>query len=530
MGMVSGLMVLTAGACDSSSSPTPSASSAAPSSRPPSPSPEPAPPTTAPLPRGTAPLATIPSVRSFTGSDSGRGWWPRPGTRVIAGSAELVDEARLLAGELDVTAAGPDGGTPPREGDVRLVLEAGSAPPEGYRMDSRRGRLVITGSTDAGVFYGTRTALQALRARGHVPPGVAEDHPDRPQRGLSVDIARKHFTAAWLRARVREMGDLKLNQLHLHLSDDQGFRVESSSHPEIVSARHLTKREVRGIVALARSRHITVVPEIDSPGHLGAVLRAHPELQLRDVTGTPLRGAVDISQPAAGRLVDDLIREYADLFPGRYWHLGGDEYLALRAEDPERSYPQLAADARRRFGPDATVADAATGWLNDRQDTVRAVGKQAKAWNDGFHSGPRVAADRDREVEYWTGREFGQREPQEFLRAGRPVVNVNDEFLYYVLGEPNNFTYPTGERIYRQWSPAVLRGTRPVPRDLAGPDQVLGGRLAVWCDFSDAQTEAQVARGIRMPLRALAQRVWDPEPPSLPWTSFVRLADRVDGD
>lgn len=187
----------------------------------------------------------------------------------------------------------------------------------------------------------------------------------------------------------------------------------------------------------------------------------------------------------------------------------------------------MAAYARKRFGPGATVADAATGWLNDRAATVRGRGKTVKAWNDGFSGSARVSPHRGREVEYWTGRELGQRDPARFLREGRRLVNLNDEYLYYVLGQPNDFRYPTGERIYEEWTPAVLRGTRPVPKGLATPSRVLGGRLAVWCDIADAQSEDEVARGIRMPLHALAQKLWDPVEPGLSWDSFTRLAERV---
>src|SRR5690606_39322420 len=84
--------------------------------------------------------------------------------------------------------------------------------------------------------------------------------------------------------------------------------------------------QVKRIVDLAASRHMTVVPEIDSPGHLGAVIAAHPDLQLRNVNGAAVRGAIDISKQKSADIVDDLLDEYAGLFPGRQWHLGGDEY------------------------------------------------------------------------------------------------------------------------------------------------------------------------------------------------------------
>ncbi|MCT2594500.1 family 20 glycosylhydrolase [Streptomyces sp. N2-109] len=474
---------------------------------------------------GPAP-SVIPAVRDWQ-PVRGPGWKPGDGTRIVADpDGSLADEARLLARELKVSFHKG----PARTGDVELRLAGDSKiKREGYLLSSRDGQVRITGSSDAGVFYGTRTLLQTVRARGAFADGVVRDHPDRAQRGFMLDIARKHFSADWIEARIRQMGDLKLNQFQLHLSDDQAFRVESDSHPEIVSNPRLTKKEIRGIVKLAASRHITVIPEIDSPGHLGAVLKAHPGLQLKNASGTPVPGAVDIADPAAGKLIDELLNEYADLFPGKYWHLGGDEYRALTAEDPEAAYPHLAATAQRRHGGNADVQDLATAWLNDRAETVRKHGKTPQVWNDGMHPGGTVRPSKPREVTYWTGKEIGAREPVEYLKEGWPVLNLNDEYLYYVLGEPNEFTYPTGERIYREWTPAVLRGTEPVPAKLAGPERILGGRFAVWCDLADSQTTEQVADGIRLPLFATAQKLWDPRPPKPSWQQFTKLADRVEG-
>ncbi|AXE24312.1 beta-N-acetylglucosaminidase [Streptomyces globosus] len=468
---------------------------------------------------------TVPAVREHAPA-RGPGWRPAADARVVvpaADSAALADEGRLLAGELrmqftDSSAA--------RSGDVELALGAqGSGAPESYTMTVRDGRVRITGPDEAGVFYGTRTLKQEVARAGSAPEGTVRDGPAHAQRGLNLDIARKNFTAAWIEDRLRQMADLKLNQLGLHFSDDQAFRIESDTHPEIVSTPHLTKAEVRRITALAARLHIAVVPEIDSPGHLGAVLRAHPDLQLRDAQGKAVKGAVDIANPAAARLVDELLREYLPLFPGTFWHLGADEYQALVYRDPQASFPQLARAARERFGPSAKVQDLATGWLNDRAAVVRPAGRVPKAWNDGFFAGGVVQPAADIQAEYWTGREIGARPPLPYLEEGRKVVNLNDEYLYYVLGEPNDFAYPTGQRIYEEWTPLVLRGSTPVPARYA--PQILGARFAIWCDLAGAQTQEQVAAGIRLPLAALAQKVWDERPPQQDWAAFKTLVDRL---
>ncbi|MFF8591260.1 glycoside hydrolase family 20 protein [Streptomyces sp. NPDC015220] len=485
------------------------------------------PPPTSPGPTRSYPMSqaprTIPAVRSHTAA-RGPGWRPARGERVVVSDASLADEGRLTAQELGLTYAGQAKDT--RAGDVRLALGGGRREnPESYTMTVRDGGVTISGPTDAGVFYGTRTLKQEVRGGGAAPEGVVDDEPAKPRRGFMLDIARKPFTAGWIEDRIRELGDLKYNELGLHFSDDQAFRIQSDSHPEIVSPDHLGKAEVKRIVDLAAGRHITVVPEIDSPGHLGAVIAAHPDLQLRNAQSVATRGAIDISEPRSAEIVDDLLDEFAGVFPGGYWHLGGDEYQALTVRSPETSYPQLAAAARKAYGSGGTVADLTTGWLNDRAATVREHDRAPRAWNDGFYRDTSVRPAEDIEVAYWTGKEFGARLPDVYLSAGRKVINYNDEFLYYVLGQPQTFVYPTGQRIYEQWTPRVLRGTEAVPARYDA--QILGGTFAVWCDLANSQTQDQVAAGIRMPLRATVQKLWDPGKPALSWADFKTLAGRL---
>ncbi|MGR3870250.1 beta-N-acetylhexosaminidase [Streptomyces graminifolii] len=480
-----------------------------------------------PSPTRSYPLSqaprTIPAVRSHTPA-RGPGWRPAKGDRVVVDDADLADEGRLIAGELGLTYGGESSDV--RAGDVRLALnDDEGANPESYAMTVRGGRVNISGPSDAGVFYGTRTLKQEVHGGGTAPEGVVHDQPAKPRRGFMLDIARKPFTAAWIEDRVRELGDLKFNELGLHFSDDQGFRIQSTTHPEIVSKDHLTKAEVKQIVELAASRHITVVPEIDSPGHLGAVIAAHPDLQLRNVSGVATRGAIDISKDASAAIVDELLDEYAGLFTGDQWNLGGDEYQALTVANPQASFPQLAAEAVKAYGSGGTVADLTTGWLNDRADTIRNHDRTMRVWNDGFLAGTSVQAAKDLQVAYWTGKEIGARQPVAYLSAGRKVLNYNDEYMYYVLGEPQTFVYPTGQRIYEHWTPRVLRGTTAVPAKYDA--QILGGSFAVWCDLANSQTQNQVAAGIRMPLRATIQKLWDPGTPSLTWTQFKSLADKV---
>jgi hexosaminidase len=234
---------------------------------------------------------------------------------------------------------------------------------------------------------------------------------------------------------------------------------------------------------------------------------------------------VNIADPAAGRIVDDLLKEYAQLVPGPYFHLGADEYVALASANPEKTYPQLAAAARSKYGSKGRIRDLTTAWLNARAAALRPYHRTVRAWDDAFTTGGRVRPDKSLEVAYWTGREPHERDPQSYLREGRKLINYNDAFLYYVVGQPGKFRYPTGQAIYERWTPRVVRGTTSVPATY--DRQILGGSFAVWGDRPDAQTEEQVADGIFLPLRATAQKLWDPRKPSLSWTDFTTLADRL---
>lgn len=109
-----------------------------------------------------------------------------------------------------------------------------------------------------------------------------------------------------------------MNTFHLHLSDREGFRIQSDTHPEVPTAPYLTKAEIANLVAFARDYHVTLIPEIDSPGHLTAALRNHPELWQGGTNASQL----DISIDASYAFIEDLLRELIPLFPGQYWHIG----------------------------------------------------------------------------------------------------------------------------------------------------------------------------------------------------------------
>ena len=430
-------------------------------------------------------LPTIPGVREW---HDGRGTFHlRASTRVVGGGAE----ARLLAREL----ARPLAHGSPRAGDI--VLERGSRDRrlgrEGYRLDSGS-ELRVRARGSAGVFYGTRTVLQLLRARhGVVPAGWARDWPRYPERGLMIDNGRRYFGPAWIKRRIRELAYLKLNQLHLHFSDNQGFRIESDGHPEAVTRPFLTKRQVREILAVARRYHVRVIPELDMPGHMRAALVAHPELQV------PRRpDELDFSKPAARRFARDLILEYLELFPGRYWHAGADEFA----------------------GPGDFV-----GFVNWIDRLVRARGRTLRIWHDGL-TGTRLR--RDVVVEWWA--EHRGPSPAELLAEGHRVLNAGWWPTYYVVG-PGGRVKPSMKAAYETWQVNAFGGLAVnVPLPSSPPqvvrrhaDRIRGSELHVWNDDRSAETVAEIARGIAPRLRVLAQKTWDTPPPARTYAGFRRL-------
>ncbi|QKW10886.1 family 20 glycosylhydrolase [Streptomyces sp. NA04227] len=472
----------------------------------------------------TAPV-TIPALQEWRSAASGSNpgsYTLRPESRLLLapGAAErLHDEARLFVDELaersgirvPVVTAVPSAA---RTGDLTLTLAAPNSRlgKEGYTLTAGR-TLDLAAPTAHGVFHATRTVLQLLADGAAVPAGSAVDRPRKPERGLMLDVGRKYFSPGWLRQQIDEMAYLKLNHLHLHLSDDLGFRVESERHPEIVSAQHYTKAEITDLVAYAARRHITVMPEIDMPGHLAPVLAAHPELQLRDKDGKAPKGFIDLTQPAAYALLKDLIDEYAALFPDSPWfHIGADEYVTDYA-----AFPQLAAYAKEHYGPRARAADTYYGFVNWADGIVRSHGKTTRMWNDGIHADDGTLAPRARiHVENWSRAGIT---PQALADRGHTLTNESRSWTYYVLGRYK----PPTTRLYEDWHPDLFDngGT------LTDPARNRGSALHVWCDNPAVDSEQQVAGGLVKPLRVLAQQLWGSPRPVRTYAEYQQVIGAV---
>ncbi|KJY33263.1 beta-N-acetylhexosaminidase, partial [Streptomyces sp. NRRL S-444] len=459
-------------------------------------------------PAAAGPPQTVPALRQWT---AGTGTYAFTAASRIAVdpayTAQLSDEAATLAEDLGALAGRPvsvvTGSAAP--GDIALSLGDPGLPAEGYRLTIGQS-VGIQAGTDTGAFYGTRTVLQLLQA------GTAVDWPTKAERGLMIDQGRKFFTVDWVKQHIKELAYLKLNYFHFHLSDTFGFRLESSTHPEIVSADHYSKQDIADLVALGQKYHVTIVPEIDTPGHMNAILAAHPELRLKNSSGTASPDSIDLSLPASYTLIKDLVNEYLPLFPAPYWHIGADEYVTDYAK-----YPQLLSYARAHYGAGATAKDTYYGFVNWADGLVRAAGKTTRMWNDGIKAGDgTVTPNAGILVEYWYS--YGLT-PQQLAAAGHTVANESWTPTYYVLGGAK----PDTKWMYETWTPDRFEGGAT----LTDPSKNPGSLIHVWCDSPNAETEDQIAAGIMYPLRALAQQTWGSPKPASTYASFTPIAAAV---
>jgi hexosaminidase len=264
----------------------------------------------------------------------------------------------------------------PSTGAIVFALAPASAQgPEGYDLTIDSSAVRITASTAAGLFHGMQTLRQLLPAgveaeqSAHrlvaawtVPPGRIVDAPRFAWRGAMLDVARHFFTADEVRQYIDLLALYKLNTLHLHLADDQGWRIQIDSWPRLTTVGgstevgggpggFYTKDEYAALVRYAQERFITVVPEIDMPAHTNAAIASYPQLGCSKPTpgiyggtqplGTYTGIAVGFSalcpdSEGTYKFIDDVVREVTALTPGPYMHMGGDEVTALTNEQYAR--------------------------------------------------------------------------------------------------------------------------------------------------------------------------------------------------
>ncbi|MCP2340613.1 hexosaminidase [Actinomadura rupiterrae] len=428
-------------------------------------------------------------------------------------------------------------GNVPFDGTVRTRIDA-SLPSEGYRLTTGAdGAVEIVGGDEAGVFWGRQTLRQLLGpdafrqsaqpAKGELPHVVIEDAPRFRWRGFMLDVAR-HFTP---KSGVLRYIDLlaahKLNVLHLHLTDDQGWRIEIKRYPrltEVGSSRRRTKLgwgepdlwddrphggfftqdDLREIVAYAAERHITVVPEIDLPGHMQAAIAAYPELGNTDVLDTAALGVktdwgvnphVLNAGDATLLFFEGVLEEVLDLFPSRFVHIGGDEC----PKDEWKASP--AAQARiRELG--VGDEDGLQSWIVRHFDRWLAErGRRLVGWDEILEGGLAAGAT----VMSWRGRDGGVSAAE----AGHDVVMCPMQEVYL---DHRQSDHPD-EPVAFGWTKTLadVYAFDAVPPELAGTahaDRVLGAQANMWTEQTENQQRIDYMVWPR--LAAFAEAVWSP--------------------
>ncbi|WLW50506.1 family 20 glycosylhydrolase [Streptomyces sp. YU58] len=443
-------------------------------------------------------------------------WAPESGTYAYRNETRIVAETgaeRRVAGTLadDLRAAGH--GTVPvvrggaRAGDIVIdVRPAESAlGAEGYTLHAGK-RLSVTGATETGAFYGTRTLLQLLAQGDRIPAGRTVDVPRYKERGVGVCACYIHVSLPWLENLVREMAYHKLNQLLLEL------KVKSDAHPEANTWGYYTKDEIRRLVALGEQYHVEIIPEINSPGHMDPWIENRPDLQLTDSDGTKQPSRLDITQQAAFDYYTSLMDEYAQVFTAKSWHMGADEYM-LGSDFAK--YPQVLKYARAKYGPDATPQDAFVDFVNRVHDYAAGKGVDLRIWNDGLTGANTVSVKTDTTVEHWLNVAV---KPGQLIAQGYQVMNAAYS-LYLIRG---GFHSDTASLYDQSWDPRSFEGEK-----LDSAQGITGAKISLWPDNGRGETENEVAVRLWPALRHIAQATWGDPHPDATYAGFVERGTAV---
>ncbi|WP_443333284.1 beta-N-acetylhexosaminidase [Streptomyces sp. CB01580] len=430
--------------------------------------------------------------------------------RVESESREARRIADQLAGvlrpstgyALPVTGRGSDG--------IRLRLDPhdDASGAEGYTLRSNPGSVTITAREPAGLFHGVQTLRQLFPARVErnsrqegpwtVAGGTVRDAPRYAYRGAMLDVSRHFFSVAEVKRYIDQLALYKLNKLHLHLSDDQGWRIAIDSWPRLATyggrtevgggpGGYYTKADYREIVRYAASRYLEVVPEIDLPGHTNAALASYAELNCDGVapplyTGTNV-GFSSLCVPKAVTydFVDDVIRELAALTPGTYLHIGGDE-------------------------AHSTAHDDYVAFMNKAQAVVGRYGKTVIGWHQLTGATPVGGTV----AQYWgydrTGADERKQVADATARGTKLVLSPADRgYLDMKYDKDTELGlswagYVSVRRSY-DWDPAAYL-------DGARPGSVLGVEAPLWSETLTNSAEIEQMAFPRLP--GIAELGWSP--------------------
>jgi hexosaminidase len=365
---------------------------------------------------------------------------------------------------------------------------------ESYRLDIRNSGARLNAPTTLGVMRGLQTFLQLVQTAGAgfaVPVVSIEDSPRFPWRGLMIDVGRHFIPLDVLKRNLDGMAAVKLNVLHWHLSENQGFRVESKKFPKLQGmgsdGLYYTQDEVRGVISYARERGIRVVPEFDMPGHATAWFVGYPELasgtgpyQIERQWGV-FDPAMDPTREETYRFLDAFIGEMAGLFPDQFFHIGGDEVNGKEWD----ANPQIQVFMRAHGLNDNNDLQA---YFNQRvQKIVAKHGKTMLGWDEIL----RPDLPKNIVIQSWRG-------PDSLAQAAKQGYRGLLSSGYYVD---------------LMWSAQRHYATEPLTgaaANLTAEEQklILGGEACMWSEYVSPEN---IDSRIWPRTAAIAERLWSPQ-------------------
>ena len=464
-------------------------------------------------------------------------------SRIIIQSEGAREPAGLLA-EYLMPATGfplPVTEDAPRKGDVILkdsgenqTDDAGFVK-ESYTLDVTAEQIVLNGANAASLARGIQTLRQLFPAEIYssekqsrswtVPGAVIQDAPAFRWRGMMLDIARHFFNADEICRMIELFAQHKMNLVHIHLTDDQGWRVEIKKYPkltEIGSVRKrtvtghewdrpkkfdetpyggfLTREDIRRIVAFAARRHVTVVPEIDMPGHMAAAICAYPELGNFPQNKVEVRESWGISynilspRKSTIEFMKNVLSEIMELFPSRFIHIGGDE---ARKDEWQISYDAQCVMAEQGLRSEQELQSY---FIGEMCKFIRSRGRRMIGWDEILEGGLAEGAA----VMSW----HGDTGAVAAAGAGHDSVMAPKEYTYFDYFQADPAHEPLGiggdvpaEKVYR---------FNPLPASLAGERKkhILGGQAQLWAEYIPNLKHLEYMAFPRA--CALAEKLWSP--------------------
>jgi hexosaminidase len=405
--------------------------------------------------------------------------------------------------------------------------------PEAYRVEVAPHRIIVSASTATGLFYGAITLWQLMPAgpkSGAIAAQTIIDEPRYAWRGLMLDSSRHFQSPAFIRSMIDWMAWHKLNVLHWHLTDDQGWRLEIKRDPRLTSVGswripatvpgnaapkpyggYYTQEEVRRIVAFAATRHVQIIPEIDMPGHAQAAVAAYPEIGSIDgYPSPPVSSKWGVNpylfnlEPSTFEFLRNVLDEVLQLFPSRYVHIGGDEAV----KDQWKSSVSVRARAAQLGIKDPEALQ--TYFTQEISSYLTSKGRRAVGWDEIMQPG----LARDAVVMSWHGT-AGARAA---AIRGNDAILAPDPGLYLDHRQSRLAGEPPGRLIVLSLKDVYDFEPRDAELTPAQQRHVLGLQAELWTEHM--QTEKRVEWMALPRAAALAEVGWSPQPKN--WPDFLR--------